>query len=84
MSTQITIYLPEGAFSALRQSNQEFAIEFRLAAAVKQYELGKLSQSKAAELAGLSRAEFISALDRFGVSPFQVAPDELARELGSE
>ena len=83
MSTQITIDLPEGAFSALRQSKQEFAVELRLAAAVKWYELGKLSQSKAAELAGLSRAEFISTLGRFGVSPFQVEPGELARELGS-
>ncbi|MCX5683784.1 MAG: UPF0175 family protein [Planctomycetota bacterium] len=83
MSTQITIDLPEGAFSALRQSKEEFTVEFRLAAAVKWYELGKLSQSKAAELAGLSRAEFIVELGRFNVSPFQVAPGELARELGS-
>ncbi|HEY0946049.1 MAG TPA: UPF0175 family protein [Opitutaceae bacterium] len=82
MTTQITIELPETAFSALRQSRQEFAAELRLAAAVKWYELGKLSQAKAAELAGVSRAEFISSLGRFGVSPFQVEPDELARELG--
>jgi predicted HTH domain antitoxin len=83
MSTQITIDLPEGAFSALRQSKAEFAAELRLAAAVKWYEMGKFSQEKAAELAGLSRAEFISALERFRVSPFQVEPRELAHELGS-
>lgn len=82
MSTQITIDLPEGAFSALRQSKAEFAAELRLTAAVKWYELGKFSQEKAAELAGLSRADFISALERFRVSPFQVEPGELARELG--
>ena len=77
---------------SLRQNKQEFAAELRLAAAVKWYELGKLSQAKAAELAGVSRAEFISALGRFQVSPFQVSPfqvspfqvepDELAGELG--
>ena len=50
---------------------------------MKWYELGKFSQEKAAELAGLSRADFISALERFRVSPFQVEPGELARELGS-
>ena len=83
VSTQITIDLPEGAFSALRQSKQEFAAELRLAAAVKWYELGKFSQEKAAELAGLSRAEFVTALARFGVSPFQVEPAELARDLGT-
>jgi len=82
VSTQITIDLPEGACSALRQSKQEFAAELRLAAAVKWYELGKFSQEKAAELAGLSRAEFVTALARFGVSPFQVEPAELAREIG--
>ena len=83
MSTQITIELPEGAFSALRQSKQEFATELCLVAAVKWYELGKLSQAKAAELAGLSRADFISELGRFHVSPFQVEPDELENELGN-
>lgn len=83
MTTQITIDLPEGAFSALRQSKQEFAAELRLVAAIKWYELGKLSQAKAAELAGLSRAEFITELGRFHVSPFQVEPAELARELGT-
>jgi len=83
MSTQITIDLPDGAFSALRQDKREFVSELRLAAAAKWYEVGKLSQAKAAELAGLSRADFISALARFGVSPFQVNPGELAREVGA-
>lgn len=83
MSTRITIDLPETAFSALRQSKEEFAAELRLAAAVKWYEFGKLSQAKAAELAGISRAAFITALGRFQVSPFQVEPDELGRELGT-
>lgn len=83
MSTQITLDVPESAFSALRQSKAEFAAELRLAAAVKWYELGKLSQEKAAELAGVGRVAFIEALERFQVSPFQVEPDELAREADS-
>jgi predicted HTH domain antitoxin len=53
----------------------------RLAAAVKWYELGKLSQDKAAELAGLSRVEFIDALARFKVSPIQETVEELAEGL---
>ena len=44
----------------------------RLAATVKWYEMGKISQSKASELNGLSRQEFLDALYRFDVSPFQV------------
>lgn len=41
-----------------------------------------VSQGRAAEIAGLSRAEFIDALVRFGVSPFQCTPEELAQEAG--
>ena len=53
----------------------------RLAAAVKWYEMGELSQSKAAEVAGLTRAEFIAQLARFRVSPFQYTAEELREEL---
>ncbi len=53
-----------------------------LAAAVKWYELGRISQSKAAELSGISRAEFLDALSEFGVSPFQTPPEELEKEIG--
>ena len=76
--------LPEGAFSALRSEPAELARELRLAAATKWYELGRLSQAKAAELAGLSRYEFIHALARFEVSPFQETAEEIAEGLARE
>lgn len=53
----------------------------RIAAAIKWYELGQISQGKAAQIAGLNRAEFINALFRYQVSPFQYTEAELAREL---
>ena len=80
MTIQFTIDLPEDVFSLLRTSPTEFVGELRLAAAVKWYELGMISQSKASELAGVSRQKFLVALNRFKVSPFQVTPEELARE----
>ena len=79
---QLTLELPNGVFSALRRDPDEFLSEMRLAAAVKWYETQRISQSKAAEIAGLSRAEFLDALDRFGVSPFQLTPEELIQEAG--
>jgi predicted HTH domain antitoxin len=80
MAIQLTIELPEDVFSLLRKSPTEFVGELRLAAAAKWYELGMISQSKASELAGVSRQEFLLALTRFKVSPFQVTPEELAQE----
>jgi predicted HTH domain antitoxin len=56
----------------------------RLAAAVKWYETQQVSQAKAAEIAGISRADFLAALDRFGVSPFQITAEELIQEVGDE
>jgi predicted HTH domain antitoxin len=56
----------------------------RLAAAVKWYELGLVSQGKAAEIAGVTRQAFIDSLARFQVSPFQVTPDELVQEWHRE
>ncbi|MBM4338657.1 MAG: UPF0175 family protein [Deltaproteobacteria bacterium] len=81
MSVAITIDLPETVFSAIRKSPSEFAAEMRLAAAVKWYEMGVVSQEKAAEIAGQARADFILSLARFGVSPFQSTADEIMEDL---
>jgi predicted HTH domain antitoxin len=48
---------------------------------VKWYELGRISQAKAAEMSGLSRAAFLDALRAYRVPAIQVDPDELEREL---
>lgn len=70
-TVQISIELPQDAFSALRQEPAAFVREMRLAAAVKWYEVERISQAKAAEIAGVSRAEFLAALSRYNVTPFQ-------------
>jgi predicted HTH domain antitoxin len=77
---QITIELPLDAFSALRQDPETFVREMRLAAAIQWYENRRISQAKAAEIAGVSRAEFLQALGQAGVSPFQYSADEVIQE----
>jgi predicted HTH domain antitoxin len=77
---QVLIDVPEGALGSLRQDPAEFARELRLTAAVKWYEMKEISQGRAAEIAGIPRAEFVAALARFGVSPFQASEDELVEE----
>ncbi len=84
MSTHISFELPEDVFSALEEDPENFAKELRLAAAVKWYEIGKISQEKAAEIAGLSRQQFIEALYRFKVSPVQYEKEEIEREILGE
>ena len=80
-TVQVSLELPRSIFSALRQDPLNFVAEMRLTAAVKWYEMGRLSQSKAAEVAGISRSEFLTALARFGISPFQYDADEIVAEV---
>ena len=77
----VLLEIPATAFAALGESPDEFVNEMRIAAAVKWYELGRLSQGKAAEVAGLTRAAFIEALSRFKVSPIQISAEEMMKEL---
>jgi predicted HTH domain antitoxin len=79
-TVQVTMTLPRAALSALRKEPASFVAELRIAAAVKWYELEMISQAKAAEIAGLSRAEFIKTLGRFGATPFYTTLDELIEE----
>ncbi|MEM1118770.1 MAG: UPF0175 family protein [Bacteroidota bacterium] len=83
MPVTVQFDLPESVFSALRATPEAFVSELRIAAAVKWYEAGRVSQGKAAEIAGLSRQAFHDALYRYGVSAFQLTEDELREELRS-
>lgn len=72
--------VPEGVLAALRKDPESFGREVRLAAAIMWYERKMVSQGRAAEIAGVSRAELIAALARYGVSPFQASADEVVDE----
>jgi predicted HTH domain antitoxin len=77
----ITYDLPPSTFSALRLSPQEFAREMRIAACVQWYSQGLVSQGKAAEIAGVSRAEFLDELFRRNVPASQATYEELVEEI---
>jgi predicted HTH domain antitoxin len=78
---ELRMQVSEGALAALRKDPDAFGREMRIAAAVLWYERRQVSQGRAAEIAGLSRAEFIDALSRYGVSPFQYeSADDLVAE----
>jgi predicted HTH domain antitoxin len=76
-----TVEIPEDVLSLLGADPTNAASELRLLAAMKLFELGRLSSGRAATLAGCTRVEFLSRLGEYGVSPFQLEPDELDRDL---
>ena len=72
MSTrQVVIDIPEKVLLAEKTDEASFARELRTLAAVKLYELGRLSSGRAAELAGMTRIEFLFSLGRYKVFPFE-------------
>jgi predicted HTH domain antitoxin len=79
--TTVEIQVPEAVLISLKEMPESIVQELRMLAAVKLFELGKLSSGRAAELAGLSRVAFLMALGRYCVSPLQLADDELAQDI---
>ena len=80
MST-ITIDCPDIILRSMHETKEQFADELRLMAAVKLYEIGKLSSSRAADLAGISRVSFFHKLATFGVALYSGSQNDLANDL---
>ena len=62
--TTISFEFEPSTFGASRLAPKEFAREMRIAAAVQWYAEGVVSQGKAAELATLTRSDFLDELYR--------------------
>jgi predicted HTH domain antitoxin len=70
-SRKLVIEVPEAVLVAEKTDEVAFARELRLLAAIKLYELGRLSSGRAADLAGMARVEFLLQLGRHQVFPFE-------------
>jgi predicted HTH domain antitoxin len=81
---ELRLTYPDDLEEAVQLTPDELAAQIRLMAALKMFELGKLSSGKAAALADISRVEFFEMCGRYRVSVFNVAPDELAAELEAD
>jgi predicted HTH domain antitoxin len=79
--TTITLALPEKARLALKVTPEEAGQQLLLAAAVKLYELGRLSSGAVAELAGIPKPLFLSKIADYRVDTFNLTEEELQKEL---
>ncbi len=78
--SKITLSIPDDTLLALKVRPDQLGAELRLAAAVKLYELGRMSSGAAAKLAGVPRTVFLMKLADYGVDTFKLNEEELQEE----
>ncbi len=76
----IQFKIPDETLLALKVSHELIGGELRMLAAMKLYELGRLSSGAAAGLAGVPRVLFLSRLADYGVDTFRLTEDQLREE----
>jgi predicted HTH domain antitoxin len=74
----------EELLEAVHLTPQELETHVRLMAALKMYELGKLSSAQAAELAGMSRVEFFEVCGRYRVPLYAYDGNEVSAEVARD
>jgi predicted HTH domain antitoxin len=77
----ITIEVPDEMTALGGGTDEQLAEAMRLATAILWYQQGRISQGKAAEIAGLNRILFLNALHEAGVEAIQVTEEELQGEM---
>ncbi|KAB2930650.1 MAG: UPF0175 family protein [Candidatus Contendobacter sp.] len=78
---EIQLAVPEELTLVLQAKQASLAAEVSMAAAVKLYELGKLSAGAAAELAGIPKPLFLGRLADYGAPNFDLTEEELQEDL---
>jgi predicted HTH domain antitoxin len=81
---ELRVKYPAGFERAVHLTREELEQHLRLMAALKMFELGKVSSGKAAELAGMSRVEFLETCSRYRVSVFNYPDEGVGAEIEAD
>jgi len=78
--SQVILEIPDETLIALKTTPDKIGPALRLAAAVKLFEIGRLSSGAAARLANLPRVVFLMRLADYNVDTFDLTEEELREE----
>ena len=79
--TTVTMLVPDAASLALKVPSGSLSGEIRMAAAIKLFEIGKLSSGAAAALADVPKPVFMAKLSEYGVATFVSTEEDLAEDV---
>jgi hypothetical protein len=78
---EVRFQIPDASVAALGATPDSVGEKLRLLAAMMAFEHDQLSAGAAAELAGISKIEFLHRLKDFGVDALRQSPQDFDRDL---
>ena len=76
--------MPDSFDYGIKLTGFELDYHLRLMAALKMFELGKISSGRAAQLAGMSRVDFLDTCGRYRISLFNYSDSDAEQEIAKE
>ena len=77
----MTVVVPDASLEVLGEDAAKFGREMLVAAVLRWFEEGRLSQGQAAEMLGLTRGEFFDVLYEHRISPVQMSVEDLEKDF---
>jgi predicted HTH domain antitoxin len=77
----VTVEVPEDSVAILAEDASRFGRAMLVAAVLRWFEEGRLSQGQAAEMLGMKRGEFFDLLHEHHVSPVQMSVSDLEKDF---